>query len=121
MILNIFKRLFAQKRKHYIQENHGSIIPWHKGIVLTPLSPVILAIPEQVLVENEPMESVIHGPDNMEISVKSDEHRVYLRLKAGMRVWLTKSCDAVVYTDNHQPIHFEIEIPEEYQKYIAQK
>ncbi len=121
MVLSIFRKIFSKNKARYITESHGSLIPWHKRIVLKPLRHVTLALPDQILGEDEKIGSVIHGPDEMEFSQGAEDKFIYLRIQPGMRVWLSKSCDAIVYSDDQEPVRFEIEIPEKYQQYINPK
>lgn len=79
----------------------GEIFPWSKGWQLTALDEAIVAVPAAILGGNEPIGSVIHADDGVQLNIPTEPHSmpdalIMIRLLAGQSVWLSKSCDAFV-------------------------
>jgi hypothetical protein len=91
----------------------GESFKWPKGVTLTPLEEVIIAIPGAILGANEKIQSVIDGNDRIEIKMKfgADDkpEAIYLKVQAGMSVKINKTCEAMVLSDNPQPKRIKIE------------
>ena len=81
----------------------GEIFPWPKGTVLTALDELVIALPVEIFGKDEPIGSVVLGPDDMEINIPPQGKIFYVRLQPGMSVSLTKSCEASLVAEDKQP------------------
>lgn len=88
----------------------GQSFPWPRATRLTALEDLILAIPAATLEKDEKIGSVIHSDPETEIKLQmsSAESFIYLRLKAGMSVWLSKSVEGVVVASDKRPRRIKI-------------
>jgi hypothetical protein len=91
----------------------GEVFPWPRSTTLTSLDETVLALPKAILGPDEPIGSVIRGDDAMEINIPEQGEVLYLRLRPGMSVTLSKSCQAVVVSDNKKPKQFRISVTAE--------
>src|SRR3978361_2209769 len=74
----------------------GEVFPWPKGTTLTSLDEAMIALPKAILGPYETIGSVIRGDNAMEINIPDHGETLYLRLRPGMSVTVSKSCQAVV-------------------------
>lgn len=81
----------------------GEIFPWAKGVVLTAVDEVVLALPVALLEPDRPMAEFIFGPDDMEFSAPPGSEVCFLRLRPGMSVSLAKSVQAYVWAEDKEP------------------
>jgi hypothetical protein len=96
-----------------------SVFPLLKGVVLKSLDEVTLALPIAVLYPDEVIGSVIQCDDDVLINIAEKDERVYLHFKPGMKMSITKSCQAQVLSQNKQPRRFEVLfIPPEFRKNV---
>ena len=86
----------------------GEVFPWIKGMVLTAVDEVVVALPIELLGKDEPIGSIVVAPDDMQIIFQKQGGVFYLHLKSGMSVSLTKSSDAMLVADDKQPRRLKI-------------
>jgi hypothetical protein len=90
----------------------GESFRWPKGVTLTPLDEVVIALPGALLGTAEKIESVIEGNDDIEIKMKfgpdNKAEIIYLKVQAGMSVKINKTCEAMILSDNPQPKRIKI-------------
>ena len=86
----------------------GEVFPWPRGTTLTSLDEAVLALPKAILGPEEPIGSVIQGDDDMGVNIPDQGEVLYLRLRPGMSVTLSKSCQAVVVSEDKKPRRFRI-------------
>jgi hypothetical protein len=86
----------------------GEVFPWPRGTTLTSLDEAVLALPRAILGPEETIEAVIRGDDDMEINIPDKGELIYLRLRPGMAVTLSKSCQAVVVSDDKKSKRFRV-------------
>ena len=94
----------------------GRVFPWPKGVNLLAIDEIILAIPAAILHDDEQIGSVIFGHNEMEIKLPQVPANtpgacIYLRLRPGMSVSLTKSCDAMIVADDNTPRRLKVVEP----------
>ena len=79
--------------------------PWPRSTRLVMLEDTILAIPAAALAKDERIGDVIHSDVNAEVQLPTSpsDTLIYLRLKAGMSVWLSKSVQGVVVAADNRP------------------
>lgn len=75
---------------------------------MTALDEAVLALPKAILGPSEAIESVIRGDDDIEISIPEEGDRMFLRLRPGMSVTLTKASQACVVSDDGSPRRFRV-------------
>lgn len=105
---SFIKRLFQSKpaeEQNVALQPPGQPFPWPRGARLTALEAVTLAIPAAAIVEGEKIGSVIYGDADLEVRLptKPSESLIYLRLKEGSSVSLSKSVQGVVIADDKMP------------------
>ena len=86
----------------------GEVFPWPEGTDLTALDEVVIALPVALFGEHEPIGSVVFCPDGAELNIPPQGDRFYLRLRPGMSVRLTKSCQACVIAEDTEPRRFKV-------------
>lgn len=74
----------------------GEILPLPKGVILRPLDDVILAFPTAVLGPDDKIASVILCDDEALFTLQQDEKAFCIRLKPGMFIGISKSCEVMV-------------------------
>jgi hypothetical protein len=89
----------------------GQVFPWPQGIVLAALDEATIALPMAIFGKDEQIGSVVLGPVDMQINIPKQGDTFYIRLKPGMSVSLTKSCQARVVAEDKQPRRFKISSP----------
>ena len=118
MLKSFLKSFFGKRSRTAIcVQPPNSVFPLLKGVVLKSLDEVILALPIAILYPDEVISSVIQSDDDVLINIAEKEERVYLRLKPGMKMSVTKSCQAHVLAENQKPKRFQVLfIPPEFRK-----
>jgi hypothetical protein len=91
-----------------VKQPPGEVFPWPQSYVLTALDEVTIALPTAVLGKNELIGSVVLGSPDIGISIPKTGDTFFIRLKPGMSVSLSKSCQARVVADDKQPRRFKI-------------
>ena len=91
----------------------GEVFPWSKGVRLVAVDDVTLAIPAAMINEDEQIGSVISGDADIDIGFPKVPHStpgamIYLRLRAGMSVGLSRSCHAIVVADDKIPRRIKV-------------
>lgn len=83
----------------------GEPFPWVRGTKLTALESVTIAIPAAAIAQEEKIGSVVFGDADMEIRLPASpsDTLIYLRLKAGSSVSLSKSVQGVVLAEDKSP------------------
>ena len=95
----------------------GEIFNWPKGVVLTALDEVTLSLPValvETLPQDQPMESVIHGHDDMRIYIPrahgdTKDNAIYASLKPGMSLSNSVPLQAFIVAKDKTPRRFRIE------------
>ncbi len=113
------KRLFAKPSKPSTKEEKvalqppGVMFPWPRLTPLTALEELSLCVPAAILESSDVIGSVIKCDPDLELRLPSkpgDPH-IFMRLKAGMSVHLTKSCQAMVVADDKRPRRIQVGNP----------
>ena len=86
----------------------GEVFPWARGVVLTALDEVVLALPVALFDQDRPMSEFIFGPDDMGFNIPPGSDICFLKLQPGMSVSLAKSCQAYVVAQDKQPRRFSV-------------
>ena len=86
----------------------GEIFPWPKGVVLTALDEVVIAIPAAVFDNDRPISEVLFGSDEIGFAMPLGSELCLLKLQPGMSVSLAKSCQAYVVAEDKQPRRIQI-------------
>jgi len=95
----------------------GQPFAWPKRVSLRALQTATIAIPAAVLNDQEVMGSVIHADDDVQVNLPTganspDEAHIFIRIHTGQRVWLEKSCQAIVVPERQgdlEPRYFEVD------------
>lgn len=74
----------------------GEPFPLPKGVVLRPLADVVLAFPSAVFGPEDTIASIVNCDDEATISLPDNDDKFYIRLKAGMLIAMSKSCEGMV-------------------------
>ena len=82
---------------------HGEIFPWPKGVVLTAVDEVVLALPVALFEEGRPMCEFVFGSEDMELNIPKGSEVFFIRLGPGMSVRLAKSVQAYVVSEDGKP------------------
>src|ERR1035438_9654938 len=103
-IKKVFQPKIAEGGKVALQPP-GQPFPWPRGARLTALEPVTIAIPSAAIADGEKIGSVILGDADLErqLPTKPSETLIYLRLKEGSSVALSKSVQGVIIADDKTP------------------
>ena len=115
-MFGLFKKKSAPPEKPEASIAHqppGEVFPWTKGVRLVAVDDVTFAIPAAVLSEDEQIGSVVLGDADIDIGLPKVSHStpgamIYLRLRAGMSVWLSRSCQAMVVADDKTPRRIKV-------------
>jgi hypothetical protein len=86
----------------------GEVFPWPKGVVITAVDEVVLALPVALLAPDRPMGEFVFGPDDMEFSAPAGSEVCFLKLRPGMSVSLAKSVQAFVWAEDKQPRRLKV-------------
>jgi len=84
------------------------VFPWPAGTTLTALDDAILALPRGLIGVSETIGSILRGDDDMEVSIPEPGDRFLIRLRAGMAVTISRSCQACVVSDDGTPKRFKV-------------
>jgi hypothetical protein len=100
-MIAMFKRFFTRRNaaKIYTQPV-GEVFPWKAGMVLKAVDPVVFAFPRALLGDNEVIGSVFQVDDDAQVGFQDDNNWIVIRLRPGMKVSVTKSCQAVVIAEH---------------------
>lgn len=74
----------------------NEVFPWPKGVTLTALDEVVIALPVAIMDTDRPMKEFIFGPDEMDINLPPNGEVFFIKLQPGMAVSLARSCQAYV-------------------------
>ena len=85
---------------------------WPKGVVITAVDEVVLALPMAVLEKDRPMSEFVFGPDGMEIGLPPEGDAFFIRLAPGMSVSLAKSCQCYVVAEDKNVRRLKVKRPE---------
>lgn len=115
-MLSLIKRMFrpnAGGEGSVALQPAGQPFPWPRGTRLTALEPVTLAIPAAAVADGEPIGSVIFGDADLEVRLptKPSDSLIYLRLKDGSSVSLSKSVQGIVVADDKLPKRIRVLAP----------
>ena len=107
------KRLFTKSgpsEERIALQPPGAMFPWPKLTELTALEEVTIGVPSQILGGDEVIGSVIRSHPDAEICLPTatGQPLILLRLKAGMSVSLTKSCQALIVADDKRPRRIKV-------------
>jgi len=107
-MLSALKKLFQPKAAEDGQvamQPPGQPFPWPSGTRLTALETVVIAIPTAALGAEEKIGSVVLGDADIEIRLpqKPGDPHIFLRLKEGSSVSLSKSVQGMVVADDRRP------------------
>jgi hypothetical protein len=89
----------------------GDIFPWPKGIVLTAVDDVTIALPKAIFENDAPIGDALVADDDALISIPAEGDRFYIRLQPGVSVSVRKSCQAFVVADDDKRRRVKIERP----------
>lgn len=81
----------------------NEVFPWPKGVVLTAVDEVTIAVPAAMFDPGQPIGRFVFGPDDMEFGSPAGSDVVLIRLRPGMSVSLAKSVQAYVVADDGRP------------------
>jgi hypothetical protein len=108
-MLGLFKkRPEAKTGEKIAHQPPGQIFPWPRGTVLTALDEATIALPMAIFSKDEPIGSVVLGPADIQMNIPKTGDTFFIRVRPGMSVSLTKSCQARVVADDNQPRRFKI-------------
>jgi len=96
--------------------NPGEVLPLARGVILRPLDEVILAFPIGVFGPHHKIASVVHCDDEALFALHQDEKAFHIRLKPGMFIGISKSCEFMVVPvdeKDDRPRRFNIYRPAE--------
>ncbi|MHC4648993.1 MAG: hypothetical protein ACYTBJ_26360 [Planctomycetota bacterium] len=94
----------------------GEVLPLAKGVVLRPLDEVILAFPAGLFGPHDKIASVVRCDDEALFTLQQDEKTFCIRLKPGMFIRISKSCEFMVVPfdeKDDRPRRFNIYRPAE--------
>ena len=117
-MFSAIKRLFtetASPEEQIALQPPGTVFPWSKLTELTALEELTIGVPSQIISGDEVIGSVIRSHPDTEIRLPTaaDQPLILLRLKAGMSVSLTKSCQALVVADDNRPRRIKVSRPKQ--------
>ena len=116
-MLSFIRKMFQSPRpvgERVVSQPPGVPFPWPCGARLTALELVTIAIPAAAIAAHEKIGSVIHGDADLEVRLptKPGDSLIYLRLKEGSSVALTKSVQGVVVADDKVPKRIRVRLPQ---------
>jgi len=110
------RRLFEEVPKKPVEaiahQPPGEVFPWPQGTVLTALDEAIIEIPIAIFGDDEPIGSVVFGPNDIQLNIPLEGDSAYVHLKPGMSVSLSKSCQARIIADDNRPRKFKLHGPQ---------
>ena len=111
MFRSIMNRIFRSKKPkpRITAQPPGEVFSCPANTQLKALDEFVLALPLALLEPDEEIGSVIQGDEDAEFC--TDDERIYLRLKPGMIISVTKSCQAFISSDDPTPRRIEILSP----------
>ncbi len=112
MFRSIMNRIFRSKKPkaRIASQPPGEVFAWPVNTPVKALDEFVLALPLALLEPDEEIGSVIQSDDDVELC--TDDERIYLRLKPGMIISVTKSCQAFISSDDPTPRRIEIISPD---------
>jgi len=117
-MLSALKKIFQPKAAEEGQvalQPPGQPFPWPRGTRLTALETVVIVIPAAAVGPEEKIGSVILGDADMEIRPpqKPGDPYIYLRLKEGSSVSLSKSVQGMIAAEDKRPRKIRVNQKEE--------
>lgn len=117
-MLSALKMMFRPKAAEDGQvamQPPGQPFPWPRGTRLTALEAVVIVIPAAAVGPEEEIGSVILGDADMEIRPpqKPSDPYIYLRLKEGSSVSLSKSVQGMIVAEDNRPRRIRVQQKEE--------
>ena len=89
---------------------HGEIFKWPKGVVLTAVDELVLALPI-ALFGDRPMEESLFAPNDAQINIPREGDTFFVRLLPGMSISLAKSVESYVVSEDGKPRRVKIQQP----------
>lgn len=90
----------------------GEIFPWSKGVILTAVDELVLALPRGLIDKGRPIGEFLFGPDDMEISIPPEGDTIFVRLAPGMSIRLAKSVQSYVVAEDKNPRKVKVTPPQ---------
>jgi hypothetical protein len=81
----------------------GDVFPWPKGVVLTVVDELILALPMAMFEPDRPMGEFLFGPSEMQVNIPAQGDSFRVRLTPGMSLSLARSVKAYLIADDARP------------------
>ena len=109
-----FKRFFAAKpNKPSVTLRRGQVFRWRRGLRLRATEETQLALPGELVREQEQIGSIVEVDDDAQIGFRQrpdgNFEAIILQLRAGHRVLLHRSCDALLIADYDRERVFHVE------------
>lgn len=90
----------------------NEVFPWPRGIEITAIDGIVLALPVTLFNPYEPMREFLSSPKDMGIKFFPDRDVYFIMLKPGTSVRLAKSCDTYVVADDDKPRRLKMSNPD---------
>jgi hypothetical protein len=81
----------------------NEVFLWPKGVVLTAVDAVVLALPVALFDLERPMGEFVFGSPDMGFRCPPESEVFFIKLEPGMSVSLAKSCEAYVVASDGKP------------------
>ena len=91
-----YQRNAQQPKRWIVTQRVGEVFLWPKYTILKPLDRLTLALPAAMLGPDETVSTIINCDDGAEITTPESEGKIYIRLDAGMAIWMRRSSQAMV-------------------------
>jgi hypothetical protein len=94
-----------------VSQPPGEVFAWPKGVVITAVDEVIIALPVALFDQDRPIGEFVLGPEDMGFSLPPGSDVFFIKLSPGMSVSLAKSCQAYLVAEDKQPRRLKISGP----------
>jgi hypothetical protein len=113
-VLTWIKKLFRRSRNQPEQIAHqapGEVFPWPKGLILTALDDITIALPKALIEPDEPIGTAFDSSDDMLIHIPPEGDVFYIRLLPGISASIRKSSQAYVVAEDGEPRRVRVTRP----------
>lgn len=90
----------------------GEIFLWPKGVILTAVDELMLALPKGLIDKGRPIGEFLFGPNDMEISIPPEGDSILVRLAPGMSIRSAKSVQSYVVAADKTPRKVKVTPPQ---------
>lgn len=91
-----------------ISQPPGKVFRWTKGIKITAIDMVIIALPKALFRDDETINSVVDADDEMRVAIPPDSDKIFLYVEPGVSLTLKRSSESYIVANDDIPRRIRI-------------